>query len=207
MLEPTPHNLTLLFSIIGSGLYTLALYATRLWWLPWAARRPVRNAILLGVFNAAWIEAMFLILQGIFGATDVAASPNLLVDWLLTMPWYMGMVVIFVRVQARRHFSPAVVLLLGAVYEMGADGVVGGQIIPWLTGTPLNGLASLIFLVLLAFWEFILVYSSMVLPPAWVLEALPSAPSSSSAWWEALKPLLWLIPYTVYLLGVLLLMS
>ena len=92
------------------------------------ASNPARNAILLRINNAAIIETLFLIVEKAFGATGVAAHPNLLIDLLITMPWYIGMVWIFVKVQEEERFPLAAVLLLGAVYEMGADGIVGGVV-------------------------------------------------------------------------------
>lgn len=206
--EPTAENLTFLLAIPGSGLYTLALYLTRRWWLPLLARRPLRNAMLLGIANAVVIETLFWLAERLMGATGVAASDNLLMDLVITMPWYMGMMIIFVRVQGRRRFPPAVVLLLGALYEMGADGVVGGQIMPLLMGEQIDLLGAWLFLVLLMFWQFIPVYSSMVLPPAWLIETTPAAPAPPSpAWLDALRPLLWLIPYSIYLAGLLVIIA
>lgn len=55
-------------------------------------------------------------------------------------------------------------------------------------------------------WLFIPVYSSMLLPSAWLIEVAPRPESPTSpAWRDALLPLLWLIPFLVYvqvLLGV-----
>ncbi len=167
----------------------------------------------MGIFNAAFIETLFWGIQKILGVTDVAAHPNLLVDLALTMPWYAGMVVLFTRAQRRRKFPLATVLLLGALYEVGADGLVGGQIIPWISGKPVDFVGSWVLLVGLAFWQFIPVYSSMVLAPAWVLEDAPAARADKDhpkmkgkpggrGWLDALTPLIWLAPYTIYVIIV-----
>ena len=103
-LEPTPENLTLAVSITLSGLYTGLLFLTRKYWLNGLSGRPIRNAILLGSFNAAVIETLFLFIEKAFGASGVAAHPNLLIDLLMTMPWYIGMVWIFVKVQEKERF-------------------------------------------------------------------------------------------------------
>lgn len=206
--EPSPENLTLFTSILGSGLYTLFLWLTRSLWLPHLDNRPLRNAAWLGIFNAAVIETLFLVMQHVFGAEGIAAHPNLLIDLLLTMPWYIMMVITFTRVQNVRRFSTPTVLLLGAVYEVGADGIVSEII-----GMPFGGsqLFSLTFWVMMAgmiFWQFILVYSSMVLPPAWVLDRTPRpGPFPWPAWLDGLRPLLWLIPFTAYLVIVLLIIG
>jgi hypothetical protein len=207
--EPTPENLTYLFSITLSGIYTLLLYWTRRRWLRRLARHPLRNAMWVGIINAAVIEALFLAIQNALGAQGIAAHPNLWLDWILTMPWYIGMVVIFVRVQNHRRFIPAVVLLLGALYETGADGTVGGVIVPMILGEPVDLISHYLFIGALAFWQFIPVYSSMVLPPAWVVEQSlrPDEKAPGGAWFDALKPLFWLIPYTIYLVIALVILA
>ena len=208
LLEPTPENFTLAASILLSGFYTWLLYLTRRIWLPKLSKTPIRNAILLGSINAVIIETLFLIVEKIFGATGVAAHPNLLMDLVMTMPWYIGMVWIFVQVQKTERFSPAAVLLFGAIYELGADGIVGGQIIPMVLGEPINLITSWFLLLILAFWQFIPVYSSMVLPPALILGAAQQeVPQSKPSWRRGLLPLLWMIPFTIYLLVLILIMG
>lgn len=200
--EPTPKALAVMVALPASGLYTLVLYATRRLWVPrLARRRPVRNAILLGIFNAAVVETFFLVMEKITGATGVAAHPNLLADLAITMPWYVPMIWTFVRVQNRRHFGAVTVLLLAGLYESGADGLLAGWLLPVVTGkmAPLN-LGFFLLLGGIMFWAFILCYSSFLLPPAWVLEAARApgespAPPLPHAWRDALKPLFWLIPY------------
>ena len=200
--EPIPEDLALSTSIALSGLYTVLLYLTRGWWLPRLSARPLRNAMALGIFNAAVIETLFLVVERIYGAEGIAASPNLLLDLLITMPWYVGMVVIFVRVQHRRRFNGVTVLFLGGLYEVAADGLVGGVLMEALGGNFIfldPGYWAL--LLVIAVWQFILVYSSMVLPPAWVIATTPppdDAPSGP-AWRDALRPMLWAIPFAVYL--------
>jgi hypothetical protein len=210
--DRTPRNLTLVISIGASGSYTLLLYLTRRAWLPWLARRPVAGATALGIFNAELVEALFLAVQTALGAEGVASHPNLFMDWLLTMPWYAGMVWIFVRVQRRERYSAAAVLLWGAAYEAVADGTVGGLIVPAIMGTLADPVQHLVFLFGLAFWQFISVYSSMVLAPAWVLDAAADGRvgpfvSRPARFAPGLKPFAWLAIYTVYLLGVMVVMG
>jgi hypothetical protein len=208
ILEPTPENFTLATSIILSGIYTGFIYLTRGIWLPFTAKKPVRNAILVGSLNAAVIETLFLVVEKTFGAEGIAAHPNLLLDLIMTMPWYIGMTWIFVRIQQEERFIPAAVLLLGAIYELGADGVVGGQIIPIIMGQPINLLTSWFFMLMIAFWQFIPVYSSMVLPSTLILEAsFQEARGDNPIWRRGLLPLLWLIPFTLYLLILLLIIG
>ena len=210
IIEPTPNNLAILIATALSGLYTFALYAARRFWLPLLARRPLRNATLLGIFNAALIEGIFLLIEHLMGAQGVAAHPNLLIDLLLTMPWYTLMVITFVRVQHRRRFDLGIVLLLGAVYETGADGIVGSAAGLAFGDFQLLTPAYWLQLGLMFFWAFIPVYSAMVLPPALLVNAAPlpdDPPSAVPAWLDALRPLLWLAPFVAYLLIVILILS
>jgi hypothetical protein len=206
--DRSPRNLTLVISIASSGAYTLLLYLSRRAWLPWLARRPVAGATAIGIFNAALVEALFLAVQTALGATGVAAHENLLMDWLITMPWYAGMVWIFVRVQRRERYSLAAVLLWGAAYEAGADGLVGGLVVPAILGSGPGLVQHLVFLAGLAFWQFIPVYSSLVLAPALVLDAAarrrvePAVPHPAR-FVSGLKPFAWLAAYTAYLLVIL----
>ena len=208
----SPEDRTLAISISLSGLYTLLLYRTRPRWLPRLANHPLRNAMILGSVNAAIIETLFLVVEKIMGAEGVAAHPNLIMDLLLTMPWYIGMVIVFVRVQQWRRFSTAVVLLLGGLYEVGADGFVGGAF-----GGSIFMPAFYVMIPTLYVWLFIPVYSSMVLPSAWVINtSTPPADSpvlppnrwlrllapkpSGPAWRDALRPLLGIVPFIGYLI-------
>jgi hypothetical protein len=60
----------------------------------------------------------------------------------------------------------------------------------------------------LIFWQFILVYSSMVLPSAWILDTTPRpVEEDGSPIRDALKPLVWLIPFTAYLFLVLIVLG
>jgi hypothetical protein len=203
--DPTPENFTLTASVWFAAIYTLALYITRRRWLPRFAIRPLRNAIILGIFNAAVIETEFLVFEKIFGAQGVAAHPNPFVDLVLTMPWYILMVITFVKVQHRWRFSAATVLFLGGVYELGGDGIVGALMGVFDGAFQLFTLEYWLMMALMMFWLFIPVYSPMVLPPAWLVSTMdtPEQPTGS-AWRAALKPMLWLFPFTLYLLIVML---
>jgi hypothetical protein len=206
ILEPTPENLTLLVSIYLSGFYTILLSISRKLWLPALQKKPLTNGVLLGSINAAIVETLFLIIEKIFGAEGVAAHPNLIIDLIMTMPWYIGMVWIFVRVQNQEKFPGGIVLLLGGLYELGADGIIGGIIAPAIMGQPVIIWQTMILLVLIAFWQFIPVYSSIVLPPAWIL-ADTEPTSRQPRWRRGLLPLLWLLPFFIYLVLVMLVIS
>jgi hypothetical protein len=211
--DRTPRNLTVTISIVASGAYTLLLYLGRRLWLPrLAGSRPVAAATAIGIFNAALVEALFLGVQTLLGAEGVAAHPNLFMDLLLTMPWYAGMVWIFVRVQRRERYSLAAVLLWGAAYEAAADGMLGGYIVPAILGRPPGFAQHLVFLFAFAFWQFIPVYGSMLLAPALVLDAadrcrIAPVVSRPARLAPGLKPIGWLAICAFYLLGVLVVMG
>jgi hypothetical protein len=201
--DPAPEFAAYLIGIGGSGVLTLALLAARRWWLPrLAGPHARRNATGLGIASAAGVETLFLIGQHATGADGIAADPNLGADLLITMPWYAGMVWLFVRAQDRRRWPAATVLLLGALYELGADGLIGGV----TGGTWSNPLAALALLALVAFWQFLIVYSPMLLPAAWVVGTMPPRePPAGPAWRDALLPLAWLGPYALWALVLVLL--
>ena len=202
--DPNPEDLTVLISAGASGLYTLGLWITRSIWRPRLGRRPLTGAALLGSLNAAVVETIFLVFEKVTGAEGVAAHPNLLIDLLITMPWYVLMVITFTRVQNRQRFSPAIVLLLGAIYEFGADGVVGSLFAGLLFGdaAPFT-LEYWLLLCGFGFWLFVPIYSSIVLAPSWLIEQIPPAQKPAiPAWLDALKPLIWLIPFSLYALTV-----
>jgi hypothetical protein len=200
--EPTNENIALAVSIWFAGAYTLFLRITRRLWLPLFTGHPMRAAVILGVINAALIETEFLIIGYIFDAITIAAHPNLIMDLLMTMPWYTMMVITFVRVQKRWHFRTATVLFLGGIYEMGGDGIVGSLFSMMEGNFQLLSPEYWLLMALVYVWAFIPVYSSMLLPAAWIVERIPPDEGcpQGKAWRAALKPMLWLIPFTIYLL-------
>jgi H+/Cl- antiporter ClcA len=66
----------------------------------WQLRQPLTNRVgtwswktrtkfvVLGGIGALWGEFVFWAFEKVFNASGVAASPSLLLDWLVTMPWY-----------------------------------------------------------------------------------------------------------------------
>lgn len=203
--EPTRENLSILFSIETSGLYTVLLYFNKDRWMPWFSGSKLRGAILVGILNAAIIEFIFWLFEKLFGAEGIAAHPNLLADLALTMPWYIGMVIIFARLQESHQYPDTAVLLMGGVYELGADGIIGGQVIPILSGTVVDLAGSWVFLLSVGIWQFIPVYSSMLLPSAWLLHDIRTSSIRRATRW--LRPLWWLGPFTIYLVLVLAFLS
>ena len=206
--DNTPESWAFFLSVLFSGLYTGLLLLTRRLWLPLAARHPIRNATLLSIFNAIVVETIFWMFQHLTGAEDLAAHPNLILDLVLTMPWYILLAITFVRVQNRQRFAPAVVLLLGGLYEIGGDGIVGPAINILEGNNMLCTPGYWIQIALLHVWVFVIVYSALVLPPTWIIAQAPRPePPHPPVWLDILKPLVWLIPVTIYLAIWLLILS
>jgi hypothetical protein len=208
IMDSTPETAALAASIWSAALYTLGLRATRRWWLSCLSGQALRNAVILSIFNACVIEIEFLVFEKIFHAEGIAASPNWIVDLILMVPWYALMALSFVRVQNIWRFSTAAVLFLGAIYELGADGIVGPLMGMFFGSRQLFTLQYWLLMFSSAFWGFISVYSSLVLPPAWLVATTePPGQSPAPAWRAALKPLLWLLPYALYLLLMMVVLS
>lgn len=151
---------------------------------------PRKEFIFLGSLGAAWVEFVFWFLEKSFGASGVAASPNLVIDLLATMPWYVMMLFLLYRVETTYHYSYTEILLLGGIYELGADGIFGQ--IQELTMPSILLTVSVIPL-------FVIVYSFIVLPPTYFLRkeiaAVRTLSSEEHRYWYALLPLLGLVPY------------
>lgn len=167
--------------------------------------KPRWRFVLVGGAGAAIVETFFWAAEKATGATGVAASPNLAVDLLATMPWYLLMLALLWKVITRYRYTLPQILLLGGVYELGADGLVGS-----LLGGKLEPVL-LIFLPLF-FPVFIVVYSAMIIPAVIALrdelESWPRPEEPERRWRKAaygLLPLLGLLPYLLIFIPVLLL--
>ena len=155
---------------------------------------PRTKFIVIGGLGAAWVEYVFWQFEKIFGITGVAASPNLAIDLLATMPWYLLMIFLFWRVQTRIELGFAEIFVLGGVYELGADGIVAPLIGNTFTLTTIP--AGITFIPL-----FCLAYSFMVIPCSAILKdeigrARAASPGTKiNRYVFALLPLLGLLPY------------
>lgn len=155
---------------------------------------PRKKFVFIGSLGAVWAEFVFWFFEKVFGASGVAASPHLWLDLLITMPWYMIMLFLLFKVETRYHYSYAEILLLGGIYELGADGIFA-QI---LEGAALTNFLLVIMVIPL----FVIVYSVIVLPPSYVLRneiatIRMNQPEGKHKYRYGLLPLLGLIPYAV----------
>lgn len=118
---------------------------------------PSMKLFLAGGLGAAFVETEYVAWEHVTGAVGAAASPNLAMDLLETMPWYL-LLLLFLGV-ALKHVRPSLfqLLLLGGVYELMSDGLLGSLI----GGTLTSGWLFLLILIPI----FTLVYSPIVVLP------------------------------------------
>jgi hypothetical protein len=194
---------TVAVSAIGCGgsAFFFWNYRTKISSLFEFALSPRKKFVLIGGLGAAWAEFIFWFFEKVFGASGVAASPNLALDLIITMPWYAMMLFLLFKVETKYYYSFTEIVLFGGIYELGADGIFG-QVLAGLT------LPNL-FLTILIIPLFAIVYSVIVLPPTYVLrreieDIRTLWPEGTHKYWYGLYPLAGLIPYSIYV-GLLLL--
>jgi hypothetical protein len=119
---------------------------------------PGTKLFLAGGLGAAFVESEYVLWEHVTGATGAAASPNIAIDLLETMPWYL-LLLAFLAVSLR-HVRPSLfqLLLLGGVYELMTDGLLGSLI----GGTLASSWPFLLVIVPI----FTLVYSPIVALPS-----------------------------------------
>lgn len=198
------HDKTVALGYFGCVLTTLCawFFLKRFKLLGVELKKPRRVYILVGSLMAAWVETLIWAIEKMLHAKGVAASPNLLIDLLVTMPWYIGMVAVLYSSQKQCRFNWWKLALLGGLYELGADGIVGGMIF--------SGKLSLLQfpLLALAFPMFVGVYSCMMLPASWLVFGEGGTPEVNEPRKRvklALKPLLALVVYAVVMFAFLML--
>lgn len=162
---------------------------------------PKKTFVLVGGLGAAWAEGVFWFFEKVCGTAGVAASPHLGVDLLITMPWYILMCFLLFFIQTRYHYTLTEILLLGGIYELGADGFLG-QI--------LGGAGPEFVLVLGMIPLFVMVYSVIVLPPSYIIhKKITKIRTNSNRDYNykykyifGLLPLAGLIPFAFYVIIV-----
>lgn len=166
----------------------------------WLHVRPAAKFVIAGSAGAVWVESVFWAFEKYFGASGIAANPNLAVDFAVTMPWYILMMSLLWKVVTRHRYSLMEVLFMGGVYDLFADGLLAGTF---------KGQMSPIYPVylLVVYPIFFIAYSFMVLPPAAMLageiEATRASAGEAARWrrylW-ALLPVAGLAPFLLLLL-------
>jgi hypothetical protein len=194
---PTPSSFAKVVAVPAAGLVAWLAWLSRRLWLPATRSHPVAAAMVAGVAAGAAVELLGWEVQTIYRADGVTMSRSLLSDLAITVPWYVLLVRSFTLVQHRRRFPLPQVLLLGAVYGLGAQLVVGGLLLDAGPGSwavwAIIGLAG--------FWQLIPAYAAIVGLPAMILEgtARPD-PVKGPAFLDALRPLAWLLLYLAWAL-------
>jgi hypothetical protein len=124
---------------------------------------PKAKFILTGSICAIYIEIVFWTIEIIAGIEGLAAHPNLFIDLLITMPWYVAMITLLWKVQKKHKYSYLEILVLGGVYDFFADGIIGSI---------LSGAFSPLILILLViiYPIFFVAYSLIVLAPSFLIE-------------------------------------
>jgi hypothetical protein len=198
MIFQEPETVTIAVSAYVCGLTTLAigvgvLLARQVW-------KPLRLPgclgglvfIIVGSLGAVYAETVYWGFEKVFGAQGVAADPNLIVDLLVTMPWYFAMVTALWLVQRRFRYHWTTVALLGALYEAAGDGIVGH-----IVGG--NAITLEYLFLLLVFFPgiFMVTYAPMVVVPVWLFP-MDDKRYTGPRWLKIVGgflPLLPLIPY------------
>lgn len=119
--------------------------------------------LLIGGLCALWVEVEFWILEKIFGV-PIAASPDLILDLIGTMPWYLIMLFLLWKVESKYSYSLYTILIFGGIYDFFADGILGT--ILTVGGLPLETLIILI----ITFPVFVIAYSFILLPSSYLFK-------------------------------------
>lgn len=165
------------------------------WARKWAVS-PRTKFIVIGSLGAAYAEYVFWQMEKIYGIEGVAANPNLGIDLLVTMPWYIMMVALLWKVQTRYRYSFTELFVLGGVYELGADGLVGSVMDGTFSAVTIPFLIAIIPF-------FSLVYAVMVIPASAIMKEEVDAartsrpPATGNRYQYAMLPWLGLAPYFV----------
>ncbi len=199
---PYASNMALVQAYLASAFFTLLLYLSRRWWLEVLSGKGKLAASLAGIFCALVIETISWVTQIRAGTVVNATDVNYWNNLLITMPWYIGWVLIFVQVQERRRFTWLSILLMGGLYKAIFVAVINLPVTARIMGGQISLIDSWIWLLRIGFWQYIILYSSIVLAPAWILGTRPvqiSALNTKPVWLDILRPGFWIIPYILFL--------
>jgi hypothetical protein len=193
------HDRVVAYSLFICAGTTVAVWAYRDVLAGWARKwtaSPRTKFILIGSLGAAFAEYVFWQMEKIYGITGVAANPNLGIDLLVTMPWYVMMIALLWKVETRYRYGFAELFVLGGVYELGADGLVGS-----IMGGTFSAITVPSLIALIPF--FSLVYAVMVIPCSAIMRddvdaVRNSRPAATgNRYTYAMLPWLGLIPYFI----------
>lgn len=197
-------------SILFSGIYSLLLFFGRKYWVPFVAgENVIKNVTPLHNVNALFImfigKPQWTSDRNLFKQCIKITSSNF--NLLTSIPWLVGIILIFISVQKKYHFSWTIVLLLSGLYEFTVETVQNGiPGFPFYLGNPLisSTLWAICWFVL---WQFVILHSPIYLVIFWAFEDSSFPDAAKRSGWGAFKPLLWLFPYSTYFLILFLIFS
>ena len=196
----TGENIAILFAIAFSGSYTLLLYFTHRHWLPQLPETHIpRNAAWIAFANAVLVRTVILLFSQILRDSTASAGSHPSINLLLTLPWYIGLIYFFIRIQQKNRYHWTVVLLLAGFYDFILNLCVNGIVLPLLSGQSLPVLGSFLELLFAGYWQFVILNSPIFLSITWILEKDSSTvPSENRSFWQIFLPLVWIFPYLLY---------
>lgn len=205
----TIENLTMLMVILFSGIYSLFLFLSRKLWVKLVTEgNAEKNVTIFAIANAFFIIFIGMFNERLIKSTSGSVSISSNFNLLTSIPWLIGIILIFVPIQKKQRFSWMIVLILSGCYEFVLETVQNGILIPFLSGQSINFLNTISDLLVLGFWQFVVLYSPIYLVIYWTFDYLPvSEKEKKKTGWDALKPLLWIFPYSIYFLILFLLFS
>lgn len=151
----------------------------------------------LGSIGAIFIETAIWVAQTFLKTTGVAIHPNLLVDLVMTVPFYTLLSYFVAKWVMKYAFSWPTIALAAGIYETAADGVIGNLI-------RLNFFGALISPILIP--VFMVLYAPIILVPFLLMPRMGSPVKPSFREYKVLlKPLIALAVFPFSLgLGILL---
>jgi hypothetical protein len=166
---PDNNNKVVATAVLTVGLLSFLFYEENNVFTNWLARNNrfvFLKFMSLGLIGAIVVEFIFWFWERAFGVLGVVANHDLFINWLVTLPIYFFVLLSFWFIQKRKNYSLGRVFVIGGIYELIAEGLIGG----FFKGSILLGLVyGLIGLPI-----FMVVYSLMLLPPAIFLKKIRS---------------------------------
>lgn len=200
-INATAENLTMLLAILFSGSYALLLFLTRKVWAPAVASdSATRNAAIFAVANAFFISFIMKLCAQLVQVNTGGGNNISNYDLLVSVPWLVGLILLFIPVQQKHRFSWPLLLILGAFYEFIMEVWLNGLFIPLLSGKSIEFFYNYSDLFIFGFWQFAILYSPIYLVIGWITEKMPEPlEEKKKSFQDAMKPLICLVPYTAYI--------
>lgn len=193
-------NLIMLIAIIFSGVYSLLLFFSRKIWIPSVSGKNVhKNAAIFAIANAFFISFIVNLCAQLIQSSTVSASMISNSNLLVTIPWLIGIILLFIPIQKKFQFSWPIIILLSGLYEFIVEIWLNGLLIPLLSGQTISFWYIFSDLFLFGFWQFAILYSPVFLVIGWTFEDLSvSEDEKKNPLQRALKPVIWLLPFSIY---------